>query len=221
MPSDDPLQAPLFPLSNVVLFPGVRTPLHVFEPRYRQMVREALAGERQIGMIAVRPEHVGAMAGDPPLFEVGCLGTVVESEALPDGRFHIVLLGTARFRIRRELPAEEGRLYRVAEVQPLPERDDGATAADLRARVLAGFESVVRASAPDPTAELSPSLFDGVDDAGVIHMLCQLLDLPPREKQALLESNGVSERGERLCAVLEFHAAELAFQGARPDETRH
>lgn len=215
------MQAPLFPLSNVVLFPGLRAPLHVFEARYRQMVRESLAGERRIGMIAVRPEHVGAMAGDPPLFDVGCLGEIVESEALPDGRFHVVLFGRTRFRIRRELPREEGRLYRVADIEPLPDDLSGANVAHLRARVLAGFEDMVRSVAPERAEELAPSIFDGVDDAGVVHMLCQLLDLPPLEKQGLLESNGVSERAERLCAALEFHAAERALRASSRDETRH
>jgi len=220
VPPDALVPVPLFPLSNVVLFPGVRAPLHVFEPRYRQMTRDALAGERLIGMIAVRPEHQGAMAGDPPLFEVGCLGTIVESEALPDGRYHVVLLGTSRFRVERERPRAEGRLYRVAEVEPLAETST-PVAPDLRTRLLASFARVVRAVAPDRAEELDASLFEGVDDPGLVHLLCQLLDLPPAEKQGLLESNGVSERGERLCAVLEFHAAEQAMRAPAGGETRH
>ena len=73
----------LFPLSNVVLFPRVKTPLHIFEPRYRQMTEAALDGDRRIGMVVVRPEHVEAIAGDPPLFEVGCEGVISDSKKLP------------------------------------------------------------------------------------------------------------------------------------------
>src|SRR5262252_10843931 len=72
----------LFPLSSVVLFPRVRTPLHIFEPRYRQMAEHALAGDRSIGMVAVPPEHVGAMAGDPPVYPVGCAGVISQAQRL-------------------------------------------------------------------------------------------------------------------------------------------
>ena len=109
---------PIFPLSNVVLFPGVSTPLHLFEPRYRQLARDVLAGERRIGMVVVRPEFADEMAGDPPVFPVGCAGVITESQRRADGRFDIVLRGETRFELIEEPPRPSERLYRCARVRP-------------------------------------------------------------------------------------------------------
>jgi uncharacterized protein len=215
---------PLFPLSNVVLFPGVRAPLHIFEPRYREMTASALAADRWIGMIAVHPDHLGEMDGNPPLFSIGCAGVITESEQLKDGRYNIVLLGTDRFRIRHELPDDGNRLHRVAEVELL---EDPFAAAErpgvlaLRARVVELFARLVRLTATARSSELTPELFDDVDPVMLANTLCQLLDLPSAEKQGLLECHGVRERLERLVSVLEFRSAELAFQNAEETPTRH
>jgi len=214
----------LFPLSNVVLFPGVHAPLHIFEPRYRQMTAAALKADRWIGMIAVHPEHVQEMEGNPPLFSVGCAGVITESEQLKDGRYNIVLLGTDRFRIRHELPIVPGRLHRVAEVELL---DDPFEAVErprvmaLRGLVVELFTRLARLGAAERSSELSPELFDAVDPVMLANTLCQLLDLPGAEKQGLLECHGVRERLERLASVLEFKSAELAFHRAEGAPTRH
>jgi Lon protease-like protein len=215
---------PLFPLSNVVLFPGVRAPLHIFEPRYRQMTAAALAADRWIGMIAVHPEHVQEMDGNPPLFWVGCAGVITESEQLQDGRYNIVLLGTDRFRIHHELPTAPGRLHRVAEVELLDdpfESVDRPRVMALRARVVELFTRLARMSAAARSSELTPELFDSVDPVMLANTLCQLLDLPGAEKQGLLECHGVRERLERLASVLEFKSAELALRAADGAPTRH
>ena len=83
-------EIPIFPLSNVVLFPQIHCPLHIFEPRYRQMTQAALDGDRRIGMVAVRPDAVSEIRGDPPVFHVGCVGTIVEHQQLDDGRFNLL-----------------------------------------------------------------------------------------------------------------------------------
>lgn len=88
----------IFPLSGAVLYPGLQLPLHIFEPRYRALVSDALARDRRIGMIQPQQPVEGA-----PLFSVGCLGRIDEVEALEDGRFNIVLEGESRFRMIREL----------------------------------------------------------------------------------------------------------------------
>jgi hypothetical protein len=222
--AEDLVTTPLFPLSNVVLFPGVRLPLHIFEPRYRQMVRDALAGERRIGMIAVRPEHLHAMDGDPPLFDVGCLGTIAESEALPDGRFHILLVGTRRFRVRGETPRSGDRLYRVAEAQLLDDDsqiDDAARLHALRARIGELVSQIAEHVASDRAEGLATSLFEGIADPLLVNTLSQTLELPVLEKQGLLEANGLAERAERLCSVLEFRAAELSWRSDAEARTRH
>jgi Lon protease-like protein len=207
-----PEEIPLFPLSNVVLFPGLRVPLHVFEPRYRAMTADALAAAKRIAMIAVRPEHALEMEGDPPLFAVGCIGRIVAHESLPGGRYNIVLLGEQRFRVLSELPRPAPRLYRVARVQRLADPWDPASApriAALRGGVSRLFSELVRALAPERARELSPDLLAEIDDATFVNTLCQLLDLPPSEKQGLLEAEGVAARYEGLAAVLHFRLAEL------------
>ena len=88
----------IFPLAGAVLYPGLQLPLHVFEPRYQALVKDALARDRRIGMI--QPQRAGEGS---PLFEVGCLGKIGMVEALDDGRFNLVLEGVARFRVLREL----------------------------------------------------------------------------------------------------------------------
>ena len=215
---------PLFPLSNVVLFPGVRAPLHIFEPRYRQMIKAALAADRWIGMIAVHPDHVNEIDGNPPLFSVGCAGVIAESEPLKDGKYNIVLLGTDRFRIQSELPEAAGRLYRVAEVELLEDPLEAAERSRvmaLRAGVVELFTRLARLTAAPGNSELTPEIFDGVDPVTLVNTLSQLLDLPCAEKQGLLECHGPRERLERLTSVLEFRSAELAFRSLDGAPTRH
>lgn len=202
---------PLFPLASPVLFPGGVVPLHVFEPRYRQLTRDVLAGARAIGMATVRPEHLDAMSGSPPLYAVGCAGVVHQSRRLADGRYHVVLRGSHRFRIREELPPENGRLYRVARVEVLEERlEDTARAEALRRQVIAHLEALAeRASRQDPerAVRFDPGGLVGLDPASFVNTVSQALGLPAEEKQGLLEADGILERLERLEDALAFHLA--------------
>ena len=204
------LLVPIFPLSTVVLFPGSDCPLHVFEPRYRQMTRDALAGAGWIGMVTVRPEHVGDMSGDPPVFPIGSLGRLQHSEELEDGRFNIVLHGEARFRIRDE-PAREGeQLYRVARVERLDEaKADAGEVAQLRERIAEAFRRLVEIVAPDRADQIGPHRIADTDDATFLGALVQVLNLPPVERQSLLETNGVGERLAALESILRFQLARL------------
>src|SRR5216110_384338 len=93
---------PLFPLPNVVLFPGVFLPLHIFEPRYREMVADTLDGDRMIGMVLLRPGWDRDYEGRPPVFPIGCTGVITHVERLNDGKFNIVLRGIERFRVVEE-----------------------------------------------------------------------------------------------------------------------
>lgn len=208
----------LFPLEQVVLFPGLRCPLHVFEPRYQQMTADALAGERRIGMATVRPEHADAMAEDPPLFAVGCEGRVVDAQKLDDGRYNVVLLGERRFRILEEPPRPEERLYRVAGVEYLGEAEEGGSGprlAALRGRSLELIAQLLERTRPGSARALRPERFGGADDATLINALCQIADLDPAEKQGLLECDGPERRGAALVELLRFRLAELG-SGAPP-----
>jgi Lon protease-like protein len=212
---NEPELLPIFPLSNVVLFPRVRTPLHLFEPRYRQLAREVLEGERRIGMTVVRPEHADEMIGDPPIFPVGCAGVITESHRLPDGRYNIVLLGEYRVRIVSELPREGSRLYRVARAVRLhDEYPEAARArvARLRAAIVADVGVLVRATQPGRSHTFDPGLFAGVDDEVFVNAVSNAFAFPPEEKQSLLDAESIPERYARLASALSFQRLEL--QGA-------
>jgi Lon protease-like protein len=112
-----PTRLSVFPLGGALLFPRMQLPLHIFEPRYRAMITDSLARDRRIGMIQPRD------ANDPPtLFDVGCVGRIADVEALPDGRFDIVLEGLARFTILRELDVTTS--FRQVEAELEESRDD-------------------------------------------------------------------------------------------------
>lgn len=207
------IELALFPLPNVVLFPRVLCPLHVFEPRYRQMTAAALAGTREIGMATIRPEHLHEAAGDPPLFSVGCVGTIQQAQRRDDGRYDIVLLGTRRFRIAGETPRDGDRLYRVARVELLDERwdeaRDGMALQARRADAIDLLLRLLRAIQPEAAHQLDPRRFSGIDDTTFASALGQMLELPAAEKQGLLEADGPLARCEALVALLEFRLAEI------------
>ncbi len=132
-----PTTLPLFPLPNVVLFPNVFLPLHIFEPRYRDMVADALEGDRMIGMVLLRPGWEGNYEGRPPVYPIGCSGLITHHERLPDGRYNIVLRGVEKFRIVEEIDDETMRgrssSYRVARVEILHEPVIDADRDEVRA----------------------------------------------------------------------------------------
>ena len=194
---------PLFPLPNVVLFPEMSLPLHVFEPRYRKMVQDALVSHRTIGMVMLRPGWEGDYEGRPPLFERGCAGRIVGSETLPDGRLNILLKGVARFRIVEE---HAGEPYRLASVAALPEAiGEASILKDVRRKVLAA----IGRAADGPTTLVVSDLPDEV----FVNGLCQSLSLDPMERQSLLDCDTISERYLRLIAIVEFRTLEQAHGG--------
>jgi Lon protease-like protein len=188
---------PLFPLPTVVLFPNVFLPLHIFEPRYRQMTADALAADRVIGMVLLRPGWERDYEGRPPVFPVGCSGVITHVEHLPDGRYTLVLRGVERFRIVRE---DGERPYRRAAVDPLP--DSPLSAEDRRAlhEHRAKLESILVDRAGANEAKIPPSMPD--DD--LVNALAQYLDLEPLEKQALLEQPCLRSRAASLVELLEM-----------------
>lgn len=209
---------PLFPLSNVVLFPRVKTPLHLFEPRYRQLAREVLAGERRVGMVVVRPEHVDEMPGNPPIFPIGCCGLVTEAQRLPDGRYNLVLQGEHRVRVVEELALEPPRLYRVARVRRLRDvypDDQRERVARLRAGIVEDVGVLVRRTQPDRAHAFDPDLFAGVDDVTFVNAVSNAFAFPVEEKQGLLEADSIPERFGRLASALSFQRFEIESAGGR------
>lgn len=192
-----PSAIPLFPLPNVVLFPHVFLPLHIFEPRYREMVADALKGDRIIGMVLLRPGWEDDYEGRPPVYPVGCAGLISNAERLPDGRFNIVLQGLEKFRILDE----DGRAaYRLARVEGLG--DDGVLA-DKGAMRLARrrLESLL---VPHHEGGADPKLPPSMPDEDLVNALAQYLELEAVEKQALLERDSLLERCHSLIELLEM-----------------
>src|SRR4030095_8804007 len=134
-----PSEIPLFPLPNVALFPAALLPLHIFEPRYRAMVADALDGERLIGMVMRRPGWEAHYERTPAIYPVGCAGFITHADRLPDGRYNIMLRGLEKFRILQERPAREGdEKYRIAQIESIEEApiDRGAPSlSDARSRL--------------------------------------------------------------------------------------
>jgi Lon protease-like protein len=206
---------PIFPLQNVVLFPGVQVPLHIFEPRYRALTADALAGGRVIGMVAVAPEQAQRGGLDPALHPFGCAGAILGAEKLEDGRYNIVLEGTKRFRLDQEIPRPPEQLYRVAEVTLLDDLFDPADESRLREgrrEVFSLFAELVRRTDPAQAAEVQAELFARVDDVVFTNTFCQLLELEPLEKQTLLQTDRIAERCEQLATLLRFRLVELSGQ---------
>lgn len=199
-----PEVVPLFPLPNVVLFPRVSLPLHVFEPRYKKMVADALAGHQTIGMSLLRPGWQHDYQGRPPIYLSGCAGRIEKWDELEHGRYNILLKGVSRFRIVEE---HGGEPYRLATVQPLPdEPGDPLELEELRRQVLA---AIGRATDGPPVLVLQPEL---PHDA-FINAVCQSLELDPVERQSLLDCDGVAARGRRLLEILEFRRLEHTYGG--------
>ena len=193
-----PPTIPLFPLPNVVLFPGVFLPLHIFEERYRALTRDALAGDRIIGMTLLRPGFEGDYEGRPAIYPVGCAGVISHSDRLPDGRYNIVLHGLSKFRIVEELTDGE---YRRARIEPLTEVTDAPARRaikDMRRRIEALLLSALKATEVQIPGSLS--------DEDLVHALCQYLQFEPAERQALLECDGTVERARALTEFLEMQA---------------
>lgn len=204
-----PFSIPLFPLSDVVLFPGCLAPLHIFELRYRQMAEAALEGERLIGMVTVRPDAREEMGGNPPIYATGCAGLITDHERLPDGRYNIVLRGVKRFRVESEATPEGERLYRLADVRWLDDPEGGPAdgRAGLREGVLGHLRRLARRG--QTGEEVSLAELAELDDGAFTNSLCQGLGLPPEEKQGLLEAASLTERLTRLEGLLAFHLASL------------
>jgi Lon protease-like protein len=189
----------IFPLPNVVLFPNVFLPLHIFEPRYRLMVADALGSDRLIGMVLLQPGFETRYGGRPPVYPVGTSGVITHVESLPDGRYNIVLRGVERFRIVSE---DWSRPDRRAAVEPLaegaPSADDRAAVRRQRAKLEALLAPAVEKSGADPRTASAMS------DEDLVNALAQYLELDPLEKQALLEHESLRARAEGLVELLEM-----------------
>jgi Lon protease-like protein len=206
---DLPQVIPVFPLDGALLLPHGALPLNIFEPRYLNMVDDAMAGERIIGLIQTRP---GGDPERPLLAPVGCAGRITAFTETSDGRYLITLTGLSRFKAREELPVMTPyRQLRAdfmafeADLRPVQD-DDGFD----RIQLLRALKDYLEHRSLDldwETAKAAPA-------EALVNSLCMALPFEPAEKQALLEAGDLCERREALVALLEIDAAPID-----PDDT--
>lgn len=197
-----PPQLPLFPLSGVVLLPGARLPLNIFEPRYLAMVEHALGQPgRMVGII--QPSSGGEMPDDlvPSLYSIGCAGRITSFTETEDGRYLIGLTGICRFTLAEELPSST--LYRIARPDWGGFADDLQPADDAdidRKKLISVLESYFKTQgiAADWNAVQS------TPNETLIASLVMICPLPPNEKQALLEAADLRARADLLTTLLEM-----------------
>ncbi|MCR2832598.1 LON peptidase substrate-binding domain-containing protein [Parerythrobacter lacustris] len=183
----------IFPLTGAILFPGLQLPLHIFEPRYRAMVSDALARDRRIGMIQPQRPTEGA-----PLFEIGCVGKIGEFEALDDGRYNLILEGESRFRILRELDVTTP--FRQVEAELIADNDEEVLSSIERA----SFEREARRFADVQGYSVDWDSVARLDDVSLIDGVSQIAPFDPAAKQALLEARNLRERCELLVQLMQF-----------------
>jgi Lon protease-like protein len=202
------LRTPLFPLAGAILFPRSNLPLHIFEPRYRAMVRDALAGPGRIAMIQPRDDD------EPPgLFRVGCIGELVGVEELDDGRFNIVLLGSSRFRLVAE--ADCGTPYRQADVDPSA-FDDGEPE-PLPSIRRAEVEREARRFGDSLGLAVDWEAVGRLDDEMLVNAIAQVAPFDTSAKQALLEEPTLAGRADLVVQLMQFQ--RLAPGGADMGQT--
>jgi uncharacterized protein len=191
---------PIFPLPGVVLLPGTLLPLHIFEPRYRAMVADALEGERTIGMTMWAP-GAEAEPGEPRIHAIGGAGEIVESERLDDGRYNIVLEGRFRFRVVDEEPALPYRVARVVEVPSRPLEPNEALR--VTAEASRSFAPLARAVglSPLPPEPMAPERL-----ASEIALRLRYTAL---ELQAILETDSLADRFETVLSRIREWTARM------------
>ncbi|TPG15702.1 LON peptidase substrate-binding domain-containing protein [Sphingomonas oligophenolica] len=187
----------IFPLPGALLFPGMHLPIHIFEPRYRAMVSDAMARDRRIGMIQPRME-MGGESDRPPLYDLGCVGRIVEVEAMDDGRYNLILEGIALFRVVRELDAATA--FRQVEAALLPVPADETLSLGRRS----SLEMESRRFADAQGYAVDWDAVEKLDDESLVNGIAQIAPFDAAAKQALLEAEGIEERAELIIQLMQF-----------------
>jgi uncharacterized protein len=202
------LRVPIFPLAGALLFPRSQLPLHIFEPRYRAMVRDALASDRLIAMVQPKDER------EPPtLFEVGCIGRIAACDELDDGRFNLVLEGLGRFRIAREATVTTPYRQVDADRDGFDEESDAALGIAQRAEI----EREARRYADSLGYGVDWDSVARLDDEMLVNGICQIAPLDTGSRQALLEAPDLAARADLLVQFMQFQ--RMAPGGADGPET--
>jgi uncharacterized protein len=205
---------PIFPLTGVLLLPRGRLPLNIFEPRYLAMTRDAMAGERLIGM--VQPSDPPVREMNPPVYPLGCAGRITSFSETDDGRFLIALAGVSRFRIKEELPLLSGYRRVAVDWDGFAADREPDDAGFDRSRLTQGLRMFFAQRQVEAD-------WDAIEQAPAEHLitsLAMMCPFAPNEKQALLEAENLAERARLLTALIEMTATAPAPDPAA-GVTRH
>ncbi len=207
-------KARLFPLPNLVLFPYVMQPLHIFEPRYRNLLEDALAGDRLIAMAILAPGWERNYEGRPPLHTMACLGRITACYRLPDGTYNVLLLGLRRVKIVRELTPL--RPFREAQVELREDMYPAQRASQRQQLQQALRQGLLRIlpTLPEASEQLDQLLDDDVPLGMLSDLISYMLDIGLAEKQVLLDETNVNRRAELLVRHLSAAATDLQPAGS-------
>lgn len=208
-----PLELPIFPLAGALLLPGATLPLNVFEPRYLNLIEDALGYGRIVGMVQPMSAEAESPEGEPPVYQTGCAGRIVSFAETGDGRFAITLLGICRFHIVEELELNSGYRRVTPDYEPFfgDLEDDETMIKDLE-HLLKTVEAYFLTKGIDADW----STIEGAADSALVTTLSMLCPFAPSEKQALLECENTAERSELLGNLMSLALhGDVANHGVR------
>mgnify|MGYP000439220619 FL=1 len=223
MEKDSKQVIPLFPLPSTVFYPGTPLPLHIFEPRYRQMTADALEGERKIGMVLLKPDWEAAYFDRPEIFPMGCVGSIEKEIRHPDGKYNFTLVGLRRFRILREV---DGKLYRCAEIDLLEEQNEqeiGEKPNVARDGLIERYREFTSLIPKNNSLKEEPDWNLGNLLSQFVDRFAYRLDLSLEQKQTFLEEQDVLRRAEFLHDFLKMKIDLVRLSKIRnitPDSAR-
>ncbi len=188
---------PIFPLPNVVFFPHTLLPLHIFEPRYKQMIADALQGDRQIGMALLQPGWESRSSEGAKVFRTGGLGVISEYKDLAEGKYDLLLSGRCRYRIIefiQETPYRIARVKLLSEVMP-----NRLETTDMSTELALSFREL---NEEDTYPELGMDVLEKLDFPTLVNSICSSLNLSVYEKQQLLEMDSLKMRSTSILGIL-------------------
>jgi uncharacterized protein len=196
---------PLFPLPNLVFFPRTRLPLHIFEPRYRQMISDAVAADQRFGIVLLRPGWEHDYFGAPAIHTLGTIGQIEQAVPLEDGRYNVLVRGEVRFRVIGEVSREP---YRTARVVAEPEQSREAQQAYAQKSWLSDLSRQYLYYLPD---QIAVPEIDTVELEALTNALIMSLNIDVQEKQRLLEINDLIARADEVGHELQTRIESLKF----------
>lgn len=213
------LEVPLFPLPQVTLFPGVRVPFYVFEPRYKTMLAEVLDGPGYLGIPMLLPGYEQSEGDRPPISRVFGVGRVGDYQTHEDGTSHVLVVGTYRVALLEELPSEAFRRARVEILEEVPATEDEA--GSLRIELQQRIERLVELGMQEEAREaFDEILSDPERDPGfLVNLLATVVVGNAQVRQNLLEVDEIAVRGQHLLTILDTQTQMWSpdYTGTDPD----